>query len=223
MEEKRRFVHSLVFPLFFLCLVWAVFIVDLILELNLHYLGLFPMKLSGLPGILTAPLVHSGFKHIFDNSLPLFILSLALFYFYRNIAYRVFFLIYLVTGFMVWLGARGAYHVGASGLVYGLAFFIFFSGVLRNNIRLLAISLLVAFLYGSLVWGLLPHDARVSWESHLFGAITGTVLAFYYRKYGPKRKKYSWELAEEEEDSDYWNANSTDSNLTIVYKKDERD
>ncbi|MCK4920530.1 MAG: rhomboid family intramembrane serine protease, partial [Bacteroidales bacterium] len=122
----------------------------------------------------------------FDNSIPVFFLSLALFYFYREVSYQVFFLSYLSTGLLVWLVGREAYHIGASGIIYSLAAFLFVSGILRKNRNLLAISLLVTFLYGSMIWGLLPYDYKISWESHLMGAITGVALAFIYRKYGPE-------------------------------------
>ncbi len=203
MEEKRRFYHSLVFPAFFLLLIWTIKITESALGTSFSHLGLLPLKAGGLKGILLAPLLHANFKHLFDNSLPLFFLSVAIFYFYRQVAYRVFFLVWVLSGLVVWLTARPAYHIGASGLVYGFASFLFFSGLFRNNIHLLAISLLVVFLYGGLVWGILPYDFRVSWESHLVGGMTGLVLAFYYRAYGPPSTRKIWpeedEEAEEEE------------------------
>jgi membrane associated rhomboid family serine protease len=97
----------------------------------------------------------------------------------------VFFLTWIITGILVWLGGRSSYHIGASGLIYGFASFLFFSGIIRNSINLLAISLLVVFLYGSLVWGIFPFDYKISWESHLFGALTGFALAAAFRHYGP--------------------------------------
>jgi len=201
LEEKQKFRYSLLFPSIFLILIWMVKIVEITLGLNFVYLGLYPLKISGLTGILTAPLIHADFKHLFDNSLPVFFLSLAIFFFYRQVALRVFIYIYLITGICVWLGARGAYHIGASGLVYGFATFLFFSGILRNNINLLAISLLVVFLYGGLVWGIFPFDYRVSWESHLFGGLTGLVIAFYFRKYGPPPSRSEYEEDDDEEEN----------------------
>jgi membrane associated rhomboid family serine protease len=199
MDEKKKFYHSLVFPLFFLFLIWFTRFTEVGLEVSFVQFGVFPHKWHGLIGILTAPLIHADIKHLFDNSVPVFVLSLAIFYFYREIAYRIFFIVYLVSGFLVWIVGREAYHIGASGLIYGFAAFLFFSGVLRKNINLLAISLLVTFLYGSLIWGILPYDYQVSWESHLMGGLTGIFLAAYYRKQGPERKKYSWEEDEEME------------------------
>ncbi|HSH51724.1 MAG TPA: rhomboid family intramembrane serine protease [Bacteroidales bacterium] len=219
-EEKKRFLYSLVFPGFFLLLIWLIKIIEVTLHLNFTFLGIFPLRIKGLIGIVTAPLVHSDFQHLAANSLPLLILGAGLFYFYRKIAGKVFLLIYLISNIWIWFGARYAYHIGASGIIYGIASFLFFSGVIRKNVKLMAISLLVVFLYGSLVWGLLPIQPHVSWESHLMGAIAGLVLAFYYRDKGPKRKIYSWELEEEEEEDDenaYWNVN-----YHYKEKKDEK-
>ncbi len=202
MNEKKKFLHSLVFPLFFLFLIWFVRFTEVGLEVSFVKFGVLPHKINGLIGILTSPLIHADLKHLADNSIPVFILSLAIFYFYREISYKIFFLIYLITGSLVWLGGREAYHIGASGLVYGFAAFLFLSGVLRRNRSLMAISLLVIFLYGSLVWGLLPYDYSVSWESHLMGALTGFLLAVYFRRHGPERDHYSWEDEPEEEKPD---------------------
>ena len=200
MEEKKQFLHSLVFPTFFLVLIWMVKITEAALEVDFVHLGLFPMEAGGLKGILFAPLIHADFKHLFDNSIPLYFLSLAIFYFYRPVAYRVFFLVWFITGLLVWLTARPAYHIGASGLVYGFASFVFFSGVIRNNIHLLAISLIVVFMYGSLIWGILPYDLRISWESHLVGGLAGFGMALYFREYGPPSTKKEWPEDEEEEE-----------------------
>ncbi len=192
--------RSLVFPAFFLFLMWFVKFIEFGLDIDLNFLGIYPFKIKGIPGIFTAPLVHDDIKHLFDNSLPVFFLSIAIFYFYREVAFRVFFRIYLITGLLVWLIGREAYHIGASGLVYGFATFLFTSGIIRHNRNLMAISLLVVFLYGSLVWGLLPYDYRISWESHLMGTITGIILAFIYRSKGPKPDIMRLEEEEEEEE-----------------------
>ncbi len=198
MEEKRRFIHSLVFPGFFLFLIWFIKFTEFGLGVSFSSLGIYPMKLKGLIGIITAPLIHADITHLFDNSIPLFFLSLALFYFYREVAYRVFFLIYFVTGALVWIIGREAYHIGASGIIYGLATFLFASGIIRRNRNLMAISLLVIFLYGSMVWGLFPYDYHISWESHLMGALTGVVLSYIYRHEGPES---DIERMEEEEEN----------------------
>ena len=123
----------------------------------------------------------------------------ALFYFYRPIGLKIFILSWLVTGLFVWISARESYHIGISGVLYSLLFFLFFSGVFRSDGRLLTVALFVVFLYGSMVWGIFPYDWKISFESHFFGSITGTVLAIFYRKEGEsfKREKVQWEIEEE--------------------------
>ncbi len=198
--EKKRFLHSLVFPSFFIILLWMIKIIEIIDDLELTYYGLYPRRLAGLIGIITSPFIHGNLNHIIDNSIPLFFLALAVFYFYNKVAYQVFFITWLFTGITVWLFARPAYHIGASSLIYGLGSFLFFSGIIRQNINLLAISLLVTFLYGSMVWGIFPYRTGMSWESHLLGGISGFILSFVYRKQGPQKVKHEWDDEEEEEE-----------------------
>jgi len=151
-----------------------------------------------LPGVIFSPFIHDDITHLFNNSLPLLILSIALFYFYSEVALRVFSWTYLLTGILVWFGGREAWHIGASGLVYGLASFLFFSGIIRRYFRLIALSLLVVFLYGEMVWGLFPGIYKnISWESHMLGFFSGIALAVWYRKEGPQRPVYEW-MDEEE-------------------------
>jgi len=204
--EKKKFIHSLVFPGFFLFLIWFIKFVEFGLQTRFTALGVYPLKVEGLIGILTSPLIHADINHLTDNSIPGFFLSLALFYFYREVAYKVFFLIYFITGTLVWIFGRDAYHIGASGVIYGLAAFLFVSGIIKRNRHLLSISLLVSFLYGSMVWGLLPFDYKVSWESHLMGAITGIITAIIYRHEGPQPEVRDFEDEEDDEitDEEYW-------------------
>jgi membrane associated rhomboid family serine protease len=189
--------------------IWLVKIIEVIMHTSFAKYGLFPLELEGLRGIVFSPLIHSGFRHLFNNSFPILFLGTALFYFYRNLSYRVFFLIYLLSGLWLWFFGRSAYHIGASGLIYGMASFLFFSGIFRKYIRLMAISLLVVFFYGSLIWGIFPLKENVSWEAHLMGAIAGFILAIYYRNEGPQRPKYTWEEEDEEEEEYFHFTNST--------------
>jgi membrane associated rhomboid family serine protease len=201
-QEKRRFIHSLIFPVFFLFIIWFVKLAEFILDYDLSDFGIFPHKISGLMGILTSPLIHKDFNHLASNTVPFLTLAVGVFYFYNKIAYKIFFLLYFLSGIWVWFGGREAYHIGASGLIYGLSSFLFFSGIFKNDVRLLAISLLVVFLYGSMVWGVLPFDARISWESHLAGMTAGMVLAFYFRRQGPEKVRYDWEDEQEDDPAD---------------------
>jgi membrane associated rhomboid family serine protease len=196
--EKRRFIHSLVFPTFFLFIIWAVKLIEFILKYDFSGLGIYPHKMMGLAGILTAPLIHKDFNHLSSNTISFYTLAVGLFYFYHKIAYKIFFLLYILSGIWVWFGAREAYHIGVSGVIYGISSFLFFSGIFKNDVRLLAISLLVVFLYGSMIWGVLPFDAQISWESHLAGMVAGLLLAFYFRNQGPVRPRYEWEDEDDE-------------------------
>jgi membrane associated rhomboid family serine protease len=200
----KRFYISLVFPVLFVIVIWLIFILDQSLELELHFNGLFPRKLSGLKGIAFFPLIHGSLKHLIANTFPLLVLGTGIFYFYRGLAVRVFLISYFVTGIAMWIFARPSYHIGASGLIYSLAGFLFLSGVLRRHIGLMAVSLIIVFQYGSLVWGIFPLEEQVSWEGHLLGLVVGSGLAIMYRKLGPQRISLPWEREgyEEEDDDD---------------------
>ncbi len=205
--EKKIFKYSLLFPVLIVGLFWLVKLTENVLNLDLAKFGILPLQLEGLPGILFSPFIHGSYEHLLSNSFPFLILSFALFYFYRNLAYRILFLIYILSGICVWLGGRESYHIGASGIVYGLASFLFFSGVFRKDANLLTISIIVVFLYGSMFWGIFPLKPEISWESHLWGSASGLMLAFYYRFQGPGRPAATWENEPEEEDSgeEDWN------------------
>ncbi len=196
--DIRRFRISLIFPTFFMIILWLIKAVELSGNIDLSFLGVYPRKVSGLIGILTSPLIHANFDHLINNSVPLFILSVAVFFFYHKVAFRVYLYGYFLTGLAVWLFARPSHHIGASGLIYAFGSFLFFSGIIRQNINLLAISLLVTFLYGSMVWGIFPYKPEMSWESHLMGMMVGLGLAVAYRDEGPVIRKHVWEEEEEE-------------------------
>lgn len=205
--EKKRIYLSIIFPAFFVALLWLVKVFEIVDNSNLWYYGIYPKSIEGLPGIILSPLIHGNINHLLDNSIPLFFLGWALFYFYNKVSYRVFFIIWLITGVAVWIFARQSYHIGASGLIYGLGSFLFFSGIIRQNINLLAISLLVTFLYGSMVWGIFPYRQGISWESHLAGGTAGFLLSLLYRKMGPEPTRHKWEEEDEENGDDeeaYW-------------------
>ncbi|RPI42892.1 MAG: rhomboid family intramembrane serine protease [Bacteroidetes bacterium] len=197
-DERKRFIYSLVFPVFFLVVIWMVRFFETAMEISMVEGGVYPRKFSGLQGVFFSPLIHADWKHLLDNSSPVLFLSVALFYFYRDIAYRIWILIYFISGILLWGLGRQAYHIGASGLIYGLAAFLFLSGLIRGVRSLIAISLLVVFWYSGLVWGLLPYDYQVSFEAHLTGAISGILLALLHRDLGPEpEKSILWEEEEE--------------------------
>jgi membrane associated rhomboid family serine protease len=196
---RKKMLLSMLIPGVFVFVMWLVKIIEVLFDLDLSNFGIYPLSLEGLPGILFSPFIHANFGHLFNNSLPLFFLGTALFYFYSEIAVKVSLWTYFLTGILVWLAGRNAWHIGASGLIYGFASFLFFSGIIRKYFRLVALSLLIVFLYGSMVWGIFPNIYReVSWESHMLGFISGIVLAVWYRKEGPQAPVYDW-MEEEEE------------------------
>ena len=189
----------------FVALIWLIQALNWGLDLELRRFGVRPRELAGLPGILLAPLLHGGFAHLAANSLPLLVLGTGMLYLYPNSALKVIPALYLGPGIAVWLFARASsVHVGASGLIYGLVSYIFVAGVVRRDRRAVAASLLMAFLYGSTVWGVLPIEPGVSWETHLAGALIGLALAIALRHLDiPPRKRYDWEdEAGEENDRD---------------------
>ncbi len=195
---RKKLLLCIIIPGIFVFFMWMVKIIEVLFEIDLSDFGIYPLTLKGVPGILFSPFIHADFNHLFSNSLPLFLLGVALFYFYSEVALKVFILTFFLTGILVWVAGRDAWHIGASGLVYGLASFLFFSGIIRRYFRLIALSLLIVFLYGSMVWGLFPGVYKnVSWESHMLGFFSGVVLAIWFRKKGPQAPVYQW-LEEEE-------------------------
>ena len=178
----------------FVALIWLIELLNWALELSPGVFGVRPRQWAGLPGILLAPLMHSGFAHLIANTPPLLIAGTAMLYLYPASALRVLPAIYFGPGLAVWLFARGGVHLGASGLVYGLVSYIFFAGLIRRDRRAIAASMLVAFMYGALVWGILPIERGVSWETHLAAALIGVALAIALRRLDlPVRRRFSWE------------------------------
>lgn len=194
--ERNHILRTLLFPAIFVAICWIVWLFDSNENLQLFQFGIHPRSFSGLRGVLFAPFIHdtSNVSHLLNNTTPFLFLGWALFYFYREVAFKVLFGVWLLGGFWVWLiGRADSYHAGASGVLYGLASFLFFSGLLRRQMNLMGLTLLVSFLYGGMIWGIFPYDIRISWESHLTGGIAGIIFAVYFRKSGLQRPRYEWE------------------------------
>ena len=203
MKEPQQFKFSpitLAIPLYFVLILWIVFWFEVKYGFNLNKFGIYPRTFKGLRGVIFSPFIHSDIKHLYHNSIPLFVLLFSLVYFYRNIALKIFLYGSLIAGILTWIIARKSYHIGASGIIYLLFSFIFFSGIIRKNFRLIAVSLMVIFLYGSMVWYLLPVKENISWEGHVSGFVVGLFFAYYYRNYGPIKYKYDWEKDDYEKD-----------------------
>ncbi len=203
-DEKKHLYLSIFMPMVFIAIIWIVKLFEYTTGINLTEYGLLPRHASGLRGIILSPLIHGDWNHLISNTIPFFVLSFLMLFNYRRVAFKAFVFIYLASGVLVWIFGRENYHIGASGLVYGMAFFIFFSGVFRKNIQSIALSLLIVFIYGSIVWGILPIDVKISWEGHLMGALCGFLSAFYFRKVDlPKELVLEDDEDDEDDDSDF--------------------
>ncbi len=163
--------------------MWLVFFLEHIFHMDFGTLGIFPRSILGLVGIVTAPLIHGSYSHLISNTIPLLILGGSLFFFFPAHAPRVFMFVYFFTNSLVWFFARPYYHIGASGLVYGLASFLVFYGLFNRNFKSVLISIITLLFYGGLAQNLLFFETQISWESHLMGAIVGFTTAFLFSKY----------------------------------------
>ncbi len=228
-EESKKLLQAFVVPVVLLILMWSSYFLEVKGWISIRQWGIRPLELKGLLGIFLTPFLHGSTEHLFNNSIPLLVLGGALFYFYREVALKTLAWIVLMGGFWVWVSARpGTNHIGMSGVVYGLVAFIFFSGILRKHTGMIALSMLMIFLYGSLIWGVFPIKEGVSWEGHLWGAVSGGILAWYFQYEGVQRKVYQWELdeiAEQEElerlrnlPPDFENTHMTTDNWEITYE-----
>jgi len=184
-----------IIPTFMLLLIWFVFYVDNSFHLHLNEHGILPRTFSGLQGVVFSPFLHGDLNHIASNSLPLFILSTALIYFYREVSLKVLVSGILLSGFLTWVIGRDSYHIGASSLIYVLVSFIFFKGMMTQYYRLMALSLAVVVMYGGMIWYVFPEvDKTISWEGHLAGLLSGFVFAIRFKTPDyVKDIQYDWE------------------------------
>ena len=196
----------------FVILLWLIQATAQLLKLDLTTLGIFPRNLHGLLGILLAPLIHGSLSHLATNTPPLLLLGTLLLYAYPRSARIVIPAVYLGSGLGVWLFGRSAYHIGASGLGFGLLSFLLVIGILRWDRRAIALSLAVSFLYGSMLWGIFPTTADISFEGHLAGAAIGLILAFRLKWLDPPppQKRYSWEDESDKETDDWFESQAVD-------------
>lgn len=233
-QEKKRFFGCLFVPVCFVVLMWIVKLMEYCFGIDLGKFGLSPHSWKGLYGIFTMPFLHASWEHLFTNSVPILVLGTALFYCYQSIAPKVFALSIFISGLLTWCIATQGVHVGASALVYALNLFLITSGFIRRDAKLIAISLIMVFLYGSFIWGMIPVFAKpmnISWEGHLAGFLTGVFLAFIYRRKGPQKEEFHWEEENDEDKNDeieddnedgekpYWDVPQPDmKDLTIRYR-----
>ncbi len=200
-QDTKRTIEAVVYPLLLVILMWSIFFMDRVFSLDLYRLGVQPGTWEGLKGILLMPFIHgqTDFGHIINNSIPTALLFAALIYFYREIALWVTLFIWVGSGFLLWYFAEntGSFHIGMSGVIYGLFSFLLISGFIRKYLPLQAIALFVAFIYGSMIWGIFPIKQGISWEGHFAGLLVGAVVAISFRKKGPRAPKYSYEIEQE--------------------------
>lgn len=191
---SNRFKASIKLPLVFLIIIWLAFLSGF----PPASWGILPMNIEGLRGILFSPIIHGDLNHIISNSAPFFMLSSMMLFFYPKVAKTAFGTIYVLSGLLVWVFGRESFHIGASGLIYGMVAFLFWSGVFRRSIPSIILSLIVTFLYSGLWVGVLPDQPGVSWEGHLLGGLVGVFTAYLFKNrnsgnFLEKKKTYSWE------------------------------
>lgn len=202
-RQHFRYSNSIiVYPLLLVISIWLVFWYQVRIDSGIRHFGIYPQKAEGLLGVFTSPFIHSNISHLYNNSIPLLILSMALFYFYNKIAWRILFFGMLISGLLTWFIGKSGNHIGASGVIYMLVSFIFFKGIIAKHYRLIALSLIIIFLYGSMIWYVFPIKDGVSWEGHLGGLITGFLLALVFRTNIAKPEKYLWETENYNEEND---------------------
>ena len=184
-EQQLKISKSIfLVPIVFVLVIWIVYAIEITFGYNFNTYGVYPRNLVGLRGVFLTHFIHSNTNHLFNNSIPLFVLLSSLFYFYRTIAYKVLLYGALWSGLLTWTIARESYHIGASGIVYVLFSFIFFSGIIRKHYRLVALSFMIIFLYGSMIWYVFPIKEGISWEGHLSGFLVGLLYSILYRNRG---------------------------------------
>jgi len=201
-SEKKRFIYAIFIPSIIGILMILIFLLEQGMNWDFHTAGIYPRRTENLWGIFTLIFIHADWGHLINNLISFVILGSCLYFFYNLIATKVLFISYIVSGLILWIIGRESWHIGASGLVYSLAIFLFLSGIIRKHVPLIAISLIIAFLYGSMIWHIFPWQMEdpVSWEGHLSGGIVGSVLSIWFRNEGPQKPVKDWE--EEESDDD---------------------
>jgi membrane associated rhomboid family serine protease len=186
-------------PIYFSVVLILVHVLNILTGMQLGVFGIYPRDLNGLPGIITAPLIHGDFQHLFSNLIPMFVMTLVIILFYPRVAIKSMLFIYVFTGLTVWLFARSVFHIGASGVLYGFISFVFWLGIFRKSPKSIILALIMVLMYSGYIEGILPNQPGISWESHLFGGLVGILTAFLFRSQiedDEKPKVYDWELEE---------------------------
>lgn len=201
MKEKKRLSKGIIYAVLGIAILWCIKSAELLFNWDLSFAGLVPLSIHGILGIITAPLIHGSLEHIFNNTFALLILGSVLYYGYPKSWCKVMLLVWLFSGLGVWLFAREATHIGASGLTHGMFFYLFVVSIFRRDKSSIGIMLIAFLMYGGMTMSIFPREAGISFEYHLFGALAGTIAAFLWKNEDPKPelKKYDWE---DEDDTD---------------------
>lgn len=221
MNTKPSLQSSIFYTSLFVLLVWTIKLLETSFQLDLGFLGVRPGELSGLTGVLTAPLVHGSMQHIYSNTLPLWLLGSVLLYGYPKTRWKALGIIWLISGLGVWFFARESSHIGASGITHGIFFFLLLSSILRRDKQSIALMMIAFFMYGGMVLSIFPQQQHISFEYHFFGAVGGVLATlFLYRlEPTPEEPKYAWEQESESEAEqqdpvigDLWQQRQSDEN-----------
>jgi membrane associated rhomboid family serine protease len=217
--EQLQFLHAVFTPALITLAFVLVFILERGLGAEFHKAGIMPRDFSKIWNILSYVFIHADWGHLLNNSISFLVLGTCLFFFYKQLSYSVLLISWIMSGIILWSIGRESWHIGASGLIYSIAFFLFFSGLIRKHIPLIAISLIITFLYGSMVWHLFPWQVNdpISWEGHLSGGITGLIMSIIFRKSGPQKPITIWD---EEESDEEENSNEIDFQLDNTNEQD---
>ena len=205
--KRTKFIRAIEYPAYFIGLMWAVHFIQFLPFVDLRHFGVLPRRIEGLSGIFFSPLLHGSFGHLMSNTIPFGVLGVMIFYFYPRVAWRSLMSIYIFSGISLWLlgnmfTMQNSFHIGASGVVYGMVSFVFWTGIFRKNLKSIGLALIVLFYYGGLFMGIMPGQEGISWEGHLYGAFVGIFVAYWFKdeiENDEQPKVYSWE---NEPDSD---------------------
>ncbi|MGO1540050.1 MAG: rhomboid family intramembrane serine protease [Luteimonas sp.] len=201
--DRRRLGRAFKLSLAFVALLAVMFGVQGLIDWRPFAIA--PREFAGLLGVLTAPLLHGSPEHLMANAGALLLLGTLTFMLYPRAAPRAVPLMWLGAGLCAWwLGDPGSRHLGASGVTHGLMFLLFVLGLLRRDRPSVAAGMIAFFFYGGMLLTVLPQEPGVSWQSHLGGAVGGVLAAWLFRRADPAvpRRKYSWELEEEQADAE---------------------
>ena len=202
---SSRFTTGVIgYPMLFFILIWLIFWAEIRFGLNLKTFGIYPRKIQGLIGIFSSVFIHSSLSHLYQNSIPLFVLSVALFYFYKPLSWKIIFLGIVFSGILTWCIGEKGYHIGASGLIYVLMSFLLFKGLLSKHKRLIALSLVVVFIYGGMIWYIFPVKEKMSWEGHLSGFIVGLLFALLFKSHKLNSESFDWESENYDQSQDHF-------------------